>query len=125
MTDFDELKLRRLDLGLLMVFQEICRKRRAGAAAARLGLTQPAISHALGRLRDVTGDALFVRRPEGMAPTALAIELAPKVDAILALAREAFGESLVFRPAESQRIFRVSANDFVGSLLAVPLVCTP
>lgn len=74
MSQFDELKLRRLDLGLLLVFQEIFRKRRAASAAERLGLTQPAISHALGRLRDVTGDPLFVRRPGGMLPTALAVD---------------------------------------------------
>jgi DNA-binding transcriptional LysR family regulator len=122
MSNINDTKLRRVDLGLLLVFQELFRRRRATAAAQRLGLTQPAISHALGRLRALTGDPLFVRRPEGMAPTAHAVELAPKVDAILALAGEAFDEAGTFQPSDSRRLFRISANDFAGSLLATPLI---
>jgi DNA-binding transcriptional LysR family regulator len=56
MRDIHKTKLRRLDFTLLMVFQEIYRRRRAAAAAERLGLSQPAISHALARLREVLDD---------------------------------------------------------------------
>jgi DNA-binding transcriptional LysR family regulator len=122
MSNISDTKLRRVDFGLLLVFQELFRRRRASAAAHRLGLTQPAISHALGRLRTLTGDPLFVRRPEGMIPTAFAVDLAPKIDAILAMAGEAFDETSAFLPAQSRRLFRISANDFAGSLLATPLI---
>src|SRR5215469_12498557 len=114
MSKISDTKLRRVDLGLLLVFQELFRCRRAASAAQRLGLTQPAISHALGRLRALTGDPLFVRRPGGMAPTAHAVELAPKVDAILALAGEAFDDAGAFQPSQRSRLFRISANDFAG-----------
>lgn len=122
MSDIDDAKLRRLDFGLLLVFQELFRRQRATAAAERLGLTQPAISHALGRLRALTDDPLFIRRPDGMVPTARAVEIAPKVDAILAMADAAFGAAGLFEPAACRRVFRISANDFAGALLAAPLI---
>jgi DNA-binding transcriptional LysR family regulator len=118
----NDMKLRRLDLGLLLVFQEVFRRGRSTAAAERLRLSQPAVSHALGRLRNLFGDPLFVRRPDGMQPTARALELAPKIDALLMLATEAVNGTKAFDPLSSQRIFRVSAPDFAGSLLAAPLI---
>ena len=122
MTDIMDMKLRRLDLGLLLVFQEVYRRGRSTAAAERLRLSQPAVSHALGRLRELFGDPLFVRRPNGMQPTARAVEIAPRVDALLALATEVVNGPQAFDPTSSQRIFRVSAPDFAGSLLAAPLI---
>jgi DNA-binding transcriptional LysR family regulator len=122
MSNIHEMKLRRLDFSLLLVFQEVYRSRRSTAAAARLGLSQPAISHALGRLRHVLEDQLFVRGPSGLRPTPRAAELAPKVDAILRLAGEALDGPAKFEPLASDRVFRVSVNDFVGTLLTEPLV---
>jgi DNA-binding transcriptional LysR family regulator len=122
MTDIHEMKLRQLDFSLLMIFQEIYRSRRSTAAARRLALSQPAISHALGRLRQILEDPLFVRRPGGLQPTSRADELAPKVDAILGLAAEVFDGPAKFDPLASRRLFRVSVNDFVGTLLAEPLI---
>ena len=88
MTDIDDTKLRRLDFSLLLIFQEVYRARRSTAAAERLGLSQPAVSHALGRLRGFFGDPLFLRKPNGLQPTARAVELAPMIDALLARAAE-------------------------------------
>jgi DNA-binding transcriptional LysR family regulator len=122
MTDISDTKLRRLDFSLLLIFQEVYRSSRSASAAERLGLSQPAISHALGRLRQILGDPLFVRRPAGLHPTPRAVELAPRVDAILSLAGEALLSPAQFDPAASRRLFRVSANDFVGSLLTEPLI---
>ncbi len=124
MGNINDAKLRRLDFGLLLVFQELYRRGRSTAAAERLRLSQPAISHALGRLRKLFGDPLFERHPDGMLPTARAVEMAPKVDALLALASETVNGSEGFDPANSQRIFKVSAADFAGSLLAAPLIAT-
>ena len=68
--------IRQIDGTLLLVFQELLRERRATAAAARLGLTQSGISHALNRLRLLFGDELFLRRPHGLEPTARALAMA-------------------------------------------------
>jgi DNA-binding transcriptional LysR family regulator len=122
MSDIQEMKLRRLDFSLLLIFQEAYRSRHAATAAKRLGLSQPAISHALGRLRQILEDPLFVRGPNGLRPTPRAAELAPKIDAILGLAGEAVGGPAKFDPLASQRLFRISVNDFAGTLLTQPLI---
>lgn len=122
MGDIHEMKLRQLDFSLLVIFQEIYRSRRSSAAARRLALSQPAISHALGRLRQILEDPLFVRGASGLQPTSRAVELAPKVDALLGLAAEVFDGPAAFDPLASRRLFRVSVNDFVGTLLAAPLI---
>jgi DNA-binding transcriptional LysR family regulator len=122
MSDIQEMKLRQLDFSLLVIFQEVYRSRRSTAAAKRLALSQPAISHALGRLRQILEDPLFVRGPNGLRPTSRAVELAPKVDAILGLAGEVINGPAKFDPLASRRLFRVSVNDYVGTLLAEPLI---
>jgi DNA-binding transcriptional LysR family regulator len=122
MMDINDVKLRQLDFSLLLIFQEVYRSRRSTAAAKRLGLSQPAVSHALGRLREILDDRLFVRKPSGLHPTPRAIELAPRVDAILGLAGEALNGPSRFDPIASHRLFRVSVNDFVGTLLTEPLI---
>lgn len=122
MTDIDAAKLRRLDFALLLIFQEVYRSRRSTAAAERLGLSQPAISHALGRLRDLFGDPLFLRRPTGLQPTARAHELAPKVDALLAQAAAIIDGPREFDAGSTRRHFRISANDFAATLITAPLL---
>jgi DNA-binding transcriptional LysR family regulator len=121
MSDIDEAKIRRLDFSLLLVFRELVRHRRTTVAATRLGLSQSAISHALARLRDIFGEPLFLRRSDGLQPTRGALELAPKVDAMIAMAADAVGGERAFDPARSTRTFRLAANDFVASMLAPSL----
>lgn len=122
MSNMHDTKLRRLDFSLLLIFQEVYRRRRANAAAERLGLSQPAISHALARLRDALGDPLFERHPDGLRPTPAAVGLAPKIDLLLSLATEIAGQRQEFDPGTSNRCFKISANDFGGTLLTVPLI---
>lgn len=122
MTDIDQNKLRRLDGGLLLVFRELLRTRRASAVAERLGLSQPAISHALGRLRDLFEDPLFVRRPHGFEPTRRAMELGPKVEALIRLADQALSPDSRFDPARSRRMFRFAAPEFVTALIGGELI---
>ena len=69
----------RLDLNLLAIFDTIMSERSLTKAGLRLGMTQSAVSHALARLRDVTGDALFERTGRGVRPTPRAIEMASDV----------------------------------------------
>lgn len=122
MSDIDINKLRRLDGGLLLVFRELLRTGRASQAAERLGLSQPAISHALGRLRDLFEDDLFVRRPHGFEPTRRALELGPQVEGLIALAGEALSPNARFDPATSDRLFRIVAPEFVTALIGAELI---
>jgi DNA-binding transcriptional LysR family regulator len=122
MSDIDLNKLRRLDGGLLLVFRELLRTGRASRAADALGLSQPAISHALGRLRDLFDDPLFVRRPHGFEPTGRAIELGPQVDALIALADRALNPDSTFDPMRSERQFLIGAPEFVTALIGADLV---
>jgi DNA-binding transcriptional LysR family regulator len=123
MSDIDTNKLRRLDGGLLLVFRELLRTGRASRAAERLGLSQPAISHALTRLRDLFGDPLFVRRPHGFEPTRRAIELGPQIDAVIAAADAALNpDTGRFDPARSTRHFQFGAPEFVTALIGGELL---
>ena len=117
MSDFDINQVRRLDGGLLLVFRECLRRRKAQEAAQVLGLSPSAVSHALTRLRDLFGDPLFVRKPHGLVPTRRALELEPQVEALLQLAGAALGGREAFDPSTSQRVFRVSAPEFVTDLI--------
>src|SRR3977135_4673896 len=78
--------LANIDLNLLVVFDALVSEGHATRAAERMGLAQPAVSHALNRLRALFGDPLFVRSPRGMVPTSLAQDIAPSVRSILAQA---------------------------------------
>jgi len=72
------------DLNLLLVFHVLYQERNASLAAARMALSQPALSHKLNKLRHELGDALFVRAPRGLTPTPRAHELAPLVQRLVA-----------------------------------------
>lgn len=122
MNDIDTNKLRRLDGGLLLVFRELLRERRASRVAEKLGLSQPAISHALTRLRDLFDDPLFIRRPHGFEPTRRALDLGPKVDDLISLADAALRPDAGFDPAASRRMFRFAAPEFVTALIGGELI---
>lgn len=122
MADFDFNDIRRLDGGLLLVFRELLTHRRATTVARRLGLSQSAISHALGRLRDLFGDPLFIRRPHGLEPTRRALELGPRINALIELAGETLSAETRFDPARSRRRFHLAMPEFIASIIGGPLV---
>jgi len=109
---------RRLDLNLMVVFEAIYRRRNLTAAGEELGLSQPAMSHALARLRWTFGEPLFVRLPRGMQPTALADEVAPHVTEGIAIVRRGF-ERKTFDPATSTRLFTLAMSD-IGEVAHLP-----
>lgn len=109
--EFDKTKLRRLDLGLLLVFLGLMEHRKAADVAADLGLTQSSISHALRRIRDVFGDELFLRRPHGFEPTAFALEIEPQIRAAVEALQHTLDEQSQFEPTKSNVTLRISALD--------------
>lgn len=113
--------LRKLDLNLLVVFDAVNVERSVTKAAARLNMSQPAVSHALERLRAALQDDLFVRSPSGMVPTARAGQLAPVVrQAIQELG--AVLDADPFDPANSDRAFTVAANNYAAIVLVSPIL---
>jgi LysR family transcriptional activator of mexEF-oprN operon len=102
----------RIDLNLFAIFEALMLDRSVTGAARRLGLSQPAVSEALARLRRQTGDELFVRTPRGMTPTPRALALEGQVGHGLALLRAAAAPEPAFEPAAAQRTFRLAANDY-------------
>ena len=104
------MNLRSLDLNLLVVFDALMRKRNVTHAAQDIGLSQPAFSNALSRLRDRLGDELFVRSPSGMRPTAWALELSGPIKAALGGIEEAL-DGASFNPETSRRSFTIATED--------------
>jgi len=111
-----------VDLNLLRVFDAVLRSRGVTPAAATLGLTQPAVSNALARLRALFGDALFVRTAGGMDPTPYARELAEPVRQALALLDSALAHGPGFDPATATRAFRFYMSDLGQIEFLPPLV---
>lgn len=109
----------RLDLNLLVTFDAMMRERNVTRAAARLGIGQPATSAALNRLRTLFGDPLFVRVPQGMEPTARALEIAGPVADALDRLRATLARDRIFDPSTADRIFTVSGVDYIG-VVALP-----
>lgn len=106
-----------LDLNLLRVFDAMMQEGSTVRAGDRIGLSQPAVSSAIGRLRHITGDTLFVRDGNRMVPTPRAVELHDPVRSALAQIEEALSKASGFDPARSERTFRIIGSDYFSSLL--------
>lgn len=117
-----------VDLNLLKTFMAIWETRSLTLAADVLHLSQPAVSHALRRLREVFDDPLFVRSGVGMSPTATAVCLHPPIEEAMTLIRGALQRHLQFDADTSERVFRLSMSDMavahVMPLLAADLMRT-
>jgi DNA-binding transcriptional LysR family regulator len=111
MSDITNNELRRLDLTVLLVFLAMLRHRNATLVAAEMGLTQSGVSQGLKRLRAVFGDPLFLRRPHGMDPTAVALTLEPAVAAAVDSLRQALAGQDKFDPARATGTIRFTAFD--------------
>ena len=115
------LNLRGVDLNLLPVFEAVYEERSLSRAATRLAMTQPAVSHAMTRLRGVFEDALFIRQSRGMAPTAVADVIYAGLRDALASVRDAVTEARGFDAKTSRRSFFVAIPHPLGPLMAVRL----
>jgi DNA-binding transcriptional LysR family regulator len=111
------MQLKSFDLNLLVVFDAVLRERSVTKAGERLGLSQPAMSHALNRLRWLLKDQVFVRTPEGMMPTPRAEYLAEPISrALVDLQRTLDPEE--FTPEEARRRFVIAINNYAAVVLA-------
>jgi len=113
-----DLNLSAVDLGLLPALDALLRQRHVTRAAEEIGLTQPAMSHILARLRHALGDDLLVRGSAGLALTSRAEEIAPHVTAILDAARAIYRPP-AFEPSKVRRTIRLVGCDW-HSILFVP-----
>lgn len=109
------MRLRRIDLNLLVVFDALAAERSASKAALRLGLTQSAVSHALRRLRATFGDELFVRGEGGLEPTPRARAAMGAVRAALAEIERCVVDRPGFDPAREERPFTLRVTEYVSS----------
>jgi DNA-binding transcriptional LysR family regulator len=114
------MKLATLDLNLLVVFEAILRERNVTKAGERLGLSQPATSHALNRLRWMLKDQLFIRTPDGMLPTPRAEQLGQRVRHALGELQSAL-DAEEFHPQQAKRRFTVAVNNYAAVVLAGPI----
>ncbi len=110
-----------MDLNLLLVFRSIFDKGSLTAAAGELNLTQPAVSHALGRLRRELNDDLFVRQGRGIVPTERARVLYREISGPLASLGVSVAQSRIFAPASSTRIFKLCLSD-IGEMDFLPRI---
>jgi DNA-binding transcriptional LysR family regulator len=111
------MRYRRLDLNLLVALDALLSECSVSRAAERLCLGQSATSSALGRLREHFNDPLLVQVGRRLEPTALGLELLPKVREALALTREIVDAPVNFEPANCNRHFTVVASDYVAGVL--------
>ncbi|MBO9513213.1 MAG: LysR family transcriptional regulator [Variovorax sp.] len=111
--------IRAVDLNLLVIFEAMARLRSVNRTADAVGLSQPATSAALGRLRTLFDDPLFVRSGGGMEPTPRALALAPVVQRVIQSIQSDILRPAVFEPAKTERTFTILTPD-IGEVAFLP-----
>ncbi|MFC7556605.1 LysR family transcriptional regulator [Pseudoroseomonas wenyumeiae] len=112
----------RYDLNLLPIFVALMEERSVTRAAERLGMTQPALSNALARLRTMLQDQLFIRERYGIQPTPVALELVPVIARALAKLDDAVLGQQGFDPAKAERLLTIAPNGYVEFVLVPAIV---
>ncbi|WP_244505268.1 LysR substrate-binding domain-containing protein [Rhizobium sp. LCM 4573] len=110
-----------MDLNLLVVLDALLSERHVSRAALRLNMSQPAVSHALARLRVLLDDPLFTRQGGGLSPTVRALELSPALTEALAQIRAVLGPD-GFDPAQSRHVFRLAMSDYGANIILPDLM---
>ena len=112
----------KIDLHLIRVLHTVIAERSVSRAAVRLGMHQPAVSTALKRLRDLSGDPILVRSGSGMQPTDAALRMLQPSAEILQAAEHLFTEARAFDPRSAVRTFRIAASDYLDPQFLPKLV---
>lgn len=115
------MSLGKVDLNLFIVFDAIYSEANLTRAGQIVGITQPAVSNALARLRETFNDPLFMRTAQGMVPTPMAQNIIGPVRQALQLLRVSVQESRTFNPAEAAKTFRIGMTDLSEAFLLPPL----
>ncbi|WP_213881593.1 LysR family transcriptional regulator [Pseudomonas sp. dw_358] len=115
------MNLSKVDLNLFIVFDAIYTEANLTRAGQIVGITQPAVSNALSRLRETFNDPLFVRTAQGMVPTPMAQNIIGPVRSALALLRVSVQESRTFNPLQAVKTFRISMTDLTEAVI-LPLL---
>ncbi|WP_342651177.1 LysR family transcriptional regulator [Pseudomonas sp. REB1044] len=115
------MNLSKVDLNLFIVFDAIYTEANLTRAGQIVGITQPAVSNALSRLRETFNDPLFVRTAQGMVPTPMAQNIIGPVRNALALLRTSVQESRIFNPQQANKTFRISMTDLTEAVI-LPLL---
>ncbi|MHC3969199.1 LysR family transcriptional regulator, partial [Pseudomonas aeruginosa] len=113
------MNIQTFDLNLLRVLDALLRERNVSRAAERLALSQPAVSNALNRLRELLDDPLLVRAGRAMQPTPRALALEAPIRAALRQIEQSLGDGEGFDPGRSRQRFTVAVTDYVE------LICMP
>lgn len=116
------MKLSDIDLNLFVVLDAIYTEGNLTRAGEIIGITQPAVSNSLSRLRTLFDDPLFVRTADGMIPTPVAQNIIGSVRQALDLVRSSVQDSEHFDPLNSDKRFRISANDLTEAIQIPPLI---
>jgi DNA-binding transcriptional LysR family regulator len=122
MSNIHHINLAGIDLNLLVVFDALMTEQQVTRAGERVGLSQPATSNALSRLRSLAADELFVRTATGLRPTPRAIALALQLRPALQQIQSALLEELTFDPQTSDRVFAIGMSDYVEFTLLPKLM---
>ena len=112
----------RFDLNLFIYLDALLKERNVTKAAQQLGLSQPAMSNSLRRLRKVFKDPLLIRTSNGMTPTERAKQLQPTIREVLATIDKAVQPHADFDPMTSERVFRIVTSDYAEPILIPPLL---
>ena len=115
------MNLSKVDLKLFIVFDAIYTEANLTRAGQIVGITQPAVSNALARLRETFNDPLFVRTAQGMVPTPMAQNIIGPVRNALSLLRVSVQESRIFNPAQAAKTYRISMTDLTEAIILPPL----
>lgn len=113
------MELSDIDLNLLVLFHHLMVERRVSKVAEQMGLTQPAVSNALARLRRIFGDELFLRTAAGMVPTPFAEQLAEPVGYALGMIHSGLNQRAQFEPASARRTMTIGMTD-IGEIVFLP-----
>lgn len=116
------MNLSRVDLNLLKYLDVLLREKNVTRAAEQLGITQPAMSNGLKRLREVFSDPILIRTSDGMTATERALELQPQVRQVLAQTEQMLTPDEVFQPQQSRRVFRIMTSDYAEATLVPHIV---
>ncbi|MGY0194323.1 LysR family transcriptional regulator [Leptothrix sp. BB-4] len=113
------MELKDIDLNQLVVFQQLIVERRVSRVAESLGITQPAVSNTLAKMRRQFGDELFLRTPAGMVPTPFAEQLAESVGYALGMIQSGLNQQTRFDPASYKRAVTIGMTD-IGEIVFLP-----